>query len=124
MMDVVVVQLNQETMMKKPFYPGVFYNTFAAWYKYENGVMDLVEIIDGFPKYAHFPKEIRYVPIEKTLRSVYSKDILRNVSMVDCSMSEVPVIVRMKIGPKFFMKHFDISNTGVQTLGVVLNIRL
>lgn len=124
-MDVIIAQMDGNMPYRQPSIPGVFYRIDAALYRYEEGNLDLARRIRIFPEFVYFPKEIWFDPFEKNIKMMSSKDILREVDMVDSSLSEVPIMVRVTSIFHFFSKHYKVTRIGgFQHLGVVLNARI
>ena len=124
-MDVIIAQMDGNMPYRQPSIPGVFYRIDAALYRYEEENLDLVRRIRMFPEFVYFPKEINCIQFEKTLKMVFSKNMLREVDMVDSSLSEVPIMVRVTSIFHFFSKHYHVTRIGgFLHLGVVLNARI
>lgn len=124
-MDVIIVQMDGSIPYRQPSVPGVFYRINAALYRHEEGNLDFARRIRIFPEFVYFPEEIHCIQFEKSLKMVFSKNMLREVDMVDCSLSEVPIVVRVTSTFNFFSKHYHVTRIGgFLHLGVVLNARV
>ena len=124
-MDVIIAQMDGDMPYRDPSAFGIFYRIEAALYSYEEGNLDLVGKIRGFPEFVNFPKEICYIPFDNTIKMMYSKHILREADMVDSSLSEVPIIVRVTSTFHFFHRNYNIPIIGgFRYLGIVLNARI